>query len=74
MSKTATATPVCRRVFQNGAPAPTTDKYTQIWIALINRAEKNKKIHAELEQADRRTPVPVHLFLWKSWNGRSSTS
>ena len=49
MSQTATAIPICRSVFLKGAAATTTEKYTQIWITLINRAEKNKRVLAELE-------------------------
>ena len=49
MSQTASAVPICRSVFQNGAPTTTPEKYTQIWITLINRAEKNKRVLAELE-------------------------
>ena len=48
MSQAVTAIPVCRSVFQKGASTTTTEKYTQIWITLINRIEKNKEVLAEL--------------------------
>ena len=40
--------PVCRSVFQAGAPTTTREKYTQIWITLINQIEKSKEVLAEL--------------------------
>ena len=49
MSQPAADIPICRSVFRNGAAATTTEKYTQIWITLINRAEQNKRVLAELE-------------------------
>ena len=48
MSQAANAIPICRSVFQKGAPTTTTEKYTQIWITLINQIEKSKELLAEL--------------------------
>lgn len=44
----AAAVQVCRSVFREGAPTTTTEKYTQIWISLINQIEKSKQVLAEL--------------------------
>lgn len=48
MNQAAAAVPNCRSIFQNGAATTTTEKYTQIWITLINQIEKSKEILAEL--------------------------
>ena len=48
MSQAANAIPICRSVFQKGAPTTTTEKYTQIWITLINQIEKSKEALAKL--------------------------
>ena len=48
MDKTTAVIPICRSVFQKGAPTTTTEKYTQIWITLINQIEKSKEVLAEL--------------------------
>ena len=48
MSQAVNTIPICRSVFQKGAPSTTTEKYTQIWITLINQIEKSKKVLAEL--------------------------
>ena len=48
MSQAANAIPVCRSVFQKSEPTTTTEKYTQIWITLINQIEKSKEALAEL--------------------------
>lgn len=33
---------ICKSVFKNGENTITTNQYTQKWIELINRLEKNK--------------------------------
>ena len=48
MSQSVNTIPICRSVFQKGAPTTTTEKYTQIWITLINQIEKSKKVLAEV--------------------------
>lgn len=48
MSQTAATIPICRSVFQKGASTTTTEKYTQVWISLINQIEKSKGVLAEL--------------------------
>ena len=48
MSQAANAIPICRSVFQKDAPTTTTEKYTQIWITLINQIEKSKEVLTEL--------------------------
>ena len=48
MDKSTTVIPICRSVFQKDAPTTTTEKYTQIWITLINQIEKSKKVLAEV--------------------------
>ena len=48
MSQAANAIPICRSVFQKGAPTTTTERYTQVWIALINQIEKSKEALAKL--------------------------
>lgn len=49
MGQATTAIPTCRSVFHNGAPTTTTEKYTQIWITLINQIETSKKALAKPE-------------------------
>ena len=34
---------VCRSIFQNDAEAVSPEKYTQLWIALINQIERGKQ-------------------------------
>lgn len=34
---------VCRSIFQNNAEAVSPEKYTQLWIALINQIERGKQ-------------------------------
>ena len=48
MDKTTAIIPICRSVFQKGAPTTTTERYTQVWIALINQIEKSKEALAKL--------------------------
>ena len=48
MNQAANAIPICRSVFQKGAPTTTTERYTQVWITLINQIEKGKKVLAEV--------------------------
>ena len=36
----------CRSVFREGPAAATTERYTQLWTALINQMERGKKILA----------------------------
>ena len=48
MNQATSAVPICRSVFQKGEPTTTTEKYTQIWITLINQIEKSKKVLAEV--------------------------
>ena len=48
MSQATNAIPICRSVFQKGAPSTTTERYTQIWITLINQIEKSKEALAKL--------------------------
>lgn len=44
----ATAAIPCRSVFREGAQATTTERYTKIWITLINQIEKSKAVLAEV--------------------------
>lgn len=46
MNKQPPASPPCRSVFQEGPAAATTERYTQLWTALINQMERGKKILA----------------------------
>ena len=48
MNQATNAIPICRSVFQKGVPTTTTEKYTQIWITLINQIEKSKEVLTEL--------------------------
>lgn len=47
MNQTSMLPSPCRSVFQQGAPGTTTEKYTQIWIRLINQIEKSKATLAQ---------------------------
>lgn len=46
MNKQSPTSPPCRSVFREGSAATTTEKYTQLWTALINQMERSKKILA----------------------------
>ncbi len=48
MNQDTAATLTCRSVFQNGTQETTTERYTKIWITLINQIEKSKEVLAEL--------------------------
>lgn len=48
MNQATSAVPDCRSVFQKGASVTTSEKYTQIWITLINQIEKGKAVLAEI--------------------------
>ena len=49
MNKESSPPPPCRSVFREGAAATTTEKYTDLWIALINQMERGKKILAGMK-------------------------
>ena len=34
---------LCKNIFKNGKTNTSKDKFTDIWISLINQLEKNKK-------------------------------
>lgn len=37
---------VCKSVFKGGENQPTPEKYTNIWITLINQIERSKQVLA----------------------------
>lgn len=39
-----TAAPACRSVFRQDEESITPEKYTQLWIALINQIERGKQV------------------------------
>ncbi len=43
MNNNAAASP-CRSIFKGGENRPTPERYTQIWITLINRIERNRQV------------------------------
>lgn len=46
MSEKEPRRPVCKSVFKSGESTVSGALFTQKWIELINRSEKNKKIRA----------------------------
>lgn len=38
---------VCKSIFKGEKKQPTQEKYTNIWVALINQIERNKQVLAE---------------------------
>lgn len=36
--------PACKNIFRDGKDSPSPERYTQIWIALINQMERNKQV------------------------------
>ncbi len=48
MNQDAVVTPTCRSVFLKGTRDTTTERYTKVWITLINQIEKSKQVLAEL--------------------------
>lgn len=38
--------PTCKNIFQDGKEAPTPERITQVWAALINQMEQSKGIVA----------------------------
>lgn len=44
MSRLSAALPPCRSVFRENAAATTSEKYTQRWITLINRMERDRQV------------------------------
>lgn len=44
MSRLSAALPPCRSVFRGNAAATTSEKYTQLWITLINRMERDRQV------------------------------
>lgn len=43
MNQSSPSYTACRSIFQNNAEAVSTEKYTQLWIALINQIERGKQ-------------------------------
>jgi len=46
MNQNVPISPPCRSVFLGNAAATTTEKYTTLWITLINQMEQAKKVLA----------------------------
>lgn len=46
MDQKTSTHPPCRSIFHEGAATTTTEKYTQLWTALINQMEHSKRILA----------------------------
>lgn len=44
MNQQLPASPPCRSVFRENAAVPAKKNYTQLWTALINQMERNKKV------------------------------
>lgn len=43
MNSSSQSYTVCRSIFQNNAETVSTEKYTQLWITLINQIERGKQ-------------------------------
>ena len=46
----ATQTSLCKSVFSEGEQKPSPERFTQAWVELINRMERNKNIAAGISQ------------------------
>ncbi len=49
------AAPRCRSIFKGDKNRPESEQYTRIWIALINRMERNKQVLAGAGCAEQRS-------------------
>lgn len=43
-----TQAPLCKSIFSGGANAPSPQRFTQAWVELINRMERNQDISADI--------------------------
>ncbi len=50
MSEQTIKSEICTNVFQNGSPCTTVELFTQRWVELINRLEREKEQAATKKQ------------------------